>query len=77
MASTSDAHRQRWTMVHDESDVGVFVEGNAIPDYFAAHPEIGSPVGAETDWDGAPGGRIQSFTGAIVVWDPAGGTRTL
>ena len=77
MTTTDQAHSQRWTLIHPTSTVGQFVSANAIPAYFTAHPEIGSPIGAESDWDGADGGRIQAFTGGLVVWDPAAGARQL
>ena len=75
--TTDQAYNQRWTLIHPTTVVGQFVRGNAIPEWFVAHPEVGSPIGAEMDWDGAPGGRIQSFSGGIVAWDPAGGVREI
>jgi hypothetical protein len=75
--STDDAHKQRWTLLGPVETVGEFVRGNAIPDYFVAHPEIGSPIDAEADWDGADGGRVQAFTAGVVVWDSDGGARVL
>lgn len=75
MSSADAAHLQRWTLIHPVSVVGQFVRGNAIPEYFVANPAIGSPLGAESDWDGVSGGRIQAFTGGCVGWDPAGGAR--
>jgi hypothetical protein len=78
MVATLDSiHVQRWTAFLPESEVGQFVRGNAIPDFFAAHPEIGSPLGAEVDWDEVKGGRIQAFSGGIVGWDPDGGARVV
>jgi hypothetical protein len=77
MTSSDQAHLARWTFLHPVSVVGEMERGHAIPDYFVAHPEIGSPISGETDWDGASGGKIQVFTGSVVVWDPAGGAREL
>jgi LGFP repeat len=64
-------------MLYPEDVVGQFVPANAIPAYFVQHPEIGSPIGGEADWDGVDGGRIQSFTGGVVGWDAANGARVV
>jgi len=77
MATLDSKNLKRWTMLHPVSVVGQFVRGNAIPDFFAMHPEIGSPVDAEENWDGVDQGRIQAFSSAIVGWDPVGGARVV
>jgi hypothetical protein len=61
-----DALKARWTLLEGEDVVGQFVRGNAIPDYFIAHPELGSPITGESDTD--DGGRVQAFTNGVVVW---------
>jgi len=69
------AHRARWTLVKPEKTVGQFVRGNAIPDYFVAHPEVGSPLGPEVTIEG--GGVVQAFTGCVLRWTPANGVEVV
>jgi hypothetical protein len=77
MATLDSVYLQRWTFVQPVSVVGELVRGNAIPDYFLDHPEVGSPIDGEVDWDEVPGGRLQPFTGAVLGWDPDNGTRVI
>jgi hypothetical protein len=66
---------QRWTLLAAASKVGPFVRGNAIPDFWVQHPELGSPISGEADWDGVDGGRIQAFACGTVGWDATNGVR--
>ncbi len=77
MATLDDILRQRWTMMQPEDVVGLYVPGNAIPDYWRAHPDLGSPIAAETDLDGIDGGRVQAFTGGVVTWDATNGVQVV
>ncbi len=73
MVAIDDVHRQRWTALKPESEIGLYVPNNAIPAFFRAHPELGSPIGPEQDLDG--GGRVQAFAGGVVTWTPQGGAQ--
>lgn len=73
--SIDDALKARWTLLHGESVVGRFVRGNAIPDYFVQHPELGSPITSEADT--GDGGRVQAFTGSVVTWYPDRGVQVV
>lgn len=75
--TTDEAFEQRWTLLQPIEVVGEFVRGQAITDYFVQHPEIGSPIGGEADWDGVDGGKIRAFSGGVVGWDEAGGARVV
>jgi hypothetical protein len=70
-----DALKARWTLIQGEDVVGQFVRGNAIPDHFIAHPELGSPITAESDTD--DGGRVQAFTNAVITWHPDRGVEVV
>lgn len=68
MATLHDLHRFRWEALVP----GIpYVAENGIPTFFRQHPEVGSPIGVETQLD--DGGIGQVFSGGVVRWDSEAG----
>lgn len=66
MTTIEAGHRARWFLLGEEDEIGPFVPGHGIDDFFVAHPEVGSPIGPEEELDG--GGKIRAFSGGVVTW---------
>lgn len=65
MATIEDAHKVRWNLAKP----GIpYNHDFAIPSYWRAHPEVGSPIGPEMEiGDGA---SVQAFTSAVLKYEP-------
>jgi hypothetical protein len=70
MSTLDDVHQERWRALVPDIP---YAPDNGIPTFWRQHPELGSPLGAETQLD--DGSVAQAFSGGVVIWDATTGAR--
>ncbi|HEY1297276.1 MAG TPA: hypothetical protein VGJ60_29710 [Chloroflexota bacterium] len=68
MATVDDLQAKRW---HAIDPTIPYAPANAIPQYWLEHPELGSPLGPETQLDDGSVG--QAFANGVVTWSAENG----
>ncbi len=68
MATINDLQAKRWNAIDPTIP---FAPDNAIQQFWLQHPELGSPLGAETPLDDGSVG--QAFANGVLTWTAADG----
>jgi LGFP repeat-containing protein len=70
--TVDDMQQIRWNAI----TAGIpYNSSNAIPKFWLAHPELGSPLAGETALD--DGTTAQVFANGVVIWSPQTGTASM
>lgn len=68
MPTLTDLYAQRWALINKKIP---YVPETGIATFWRANPDLGSPIGFETDLD--DGSIAQAFANGIVRWTAASG----